>query len=341
MMGRCSKHVFLICNFRFFLAFWPTKPRVWNVDSHSVIPSPLLPALVIALDVSLFLSREVHARWSTSRCSPECCDGSRIQDSLLFTTHKSPPNHSLMDVIAGSVFSQTFGPRDGADPTFRIAFVRAFGCINKRAKVRWSRWRWSSLVFTLFLQLQGFCYWPAVVLLHPWCATLTPEVRPEALNTWFDLRKIENMSLVLTVLLILALCAFNGKNYSLGDSWMDDACLQCTCLHPIGVGCCETWVLKQFQYFWFLFAWKYKNKSALKTLLYTADHPGCTGLWTSLRGVRCGWSRLPAACPWSRQRTPVCPASPVKTSRTPATDCLSYSRSRGRTATLTSISLWK
>ncbi|XP_056884163.1 prostate-associated microseminoprotein [Takifugu flavidus] len=37
-----------------------------------------------------------------------------------------------------------------------------------------------------------------------------------------------------------ALCVFEGKNYSMGDSWMDNACLQCTCLHPVGVGCCET-----------------------------------------------------------------------------------------------------
>ncbi|XP_034005957.1 LOW QUALITY PROTEIN: prostate-associated microseminoprotein [Trematomus bernacchii] len=37
-----------------------------------------------------------------------------------------------------------------------------------------------------------------------------------------------------------ALCEFQGKNYSLGESWMDNACMQCTCLHPVGVGCCET-----------------------------------------------------------------------------------------------------
>ncbi|TNN72034.1 Prostate-associated microseminoprotein [Liparis tanakae] len=36
-----------------------------------------------------------------------------------------------------------------------------------------------------------------------------------------------------------ALCVFEGRQYSLGDTWMD-ACMQCTCLHPVGVGCCET-----------------------------------------------------------------------------------------------------
>lgn len=172
--------------------FWPfgqpdhTSLKCWFTFDNS-IPSPARPLLVIALDVSLFLSREVHARRSTSTCSPECRNSSSTQDSLLFTTRKSPPNHSLMDVSVGSVFSQTFGPHDGADPTFRIAEPE--GCINKGAKERWTRWRWSSLVFTLFLQLQAFSYWPVVVLLHPCCATLTPEVRPEALNTWFDLKE--------------------------------------------------------------------------------------------------------------------------------------------------------
>lgn len=136
-----------------------------------------------------------------------------------------------------------------------------------RAKVRWSRWRWSSLGFTLFLQLQGFSYWSAVALLHPWCATLTPEVRPVALNTWFDLKKLENTSFVLKkVFVVLALCVFDGRNYSLGDSWMDNACLQCTCLHPIGVGCCETWVLihNSILLWRFLLAWKYSNKKRRK-----------------------------------------------------------------------------
>ncbi|XP_065104623.1 prostate-associated microseminoprotein [Paramisgurnus dabryanus] len=37
-----------------------------------------------------------------------------------------------------------------------------------------------------------------------------------------------------------ALCEYEGKQYSMGDSWMEQGCLQCTCLHPVGVGCCET-----------------------------------------------------------------------------------------------------
>ncbi|XP_029939909.1 prostate-associated microseminoprotein [Salarias fasciatus] len=37
-----------------------------------------------------------------------------------------------------------------------------------------------------------------------------------------------------------ALCVFEGRHYSLGETWMDNACMQCTCLHPVGVGCCET-----------------------------------------------------------------------------------------------------
>ncbi|XP_008322002.2 prostate-associated microseminoprotein [Cynoglossus semilaevis] len=36
------------------------------------------------------------------------------------------------------------------------------------------------------------------------------------------------------------LCEFEGRRFSLGESWMDDSCMQCTCLYPVGVGCCET-----------------------------------------------------------------------------------------------------
>ncbi|KAM9424740.1 prostate-associated microseminoprotein [Pholidichthys leucotaenia] len=35
-------------------------------------------------------------------------------------------------------------------------------------------------------------------------------------------------------------CVFKGRQYSLGETWMDNACMQCTCLYPVGVGCCET-----------------------------------------------------------------------------------------------------
>ncbi|KAG5260735.1 hypothetical protein AALO_G00295890 [Alosa alosa] len=37
-----------------------------------------------------------------------------------------------------------------------------------------------------------------------------------------------------------ALCEYEGRSYSLGESWMESGCIQCTCLHPVGVGCCET-----------------------------------------------------------------------------------------------------
>lgn len=39
---------------------------------------------------------------------------------------------------------------------------------------------------------------------------------------------------------VAALCVFEGRRYTLGETWMDNACMQCTCLHPVGVGCCET-----------------------------------------------------------------------------------------------------
>ncbi|XP_054989657.1 prostate-associated microseminoprotein isoform X1 [Sorex araneus] len=35
-------------------------------------------------------------------------------------------------------------------------------------------------------------------------------------------------------------CHYEGKYYSLGESWLRGDCFQCTCLHPVGVGCCDT-----------------------------------------------------------------------------------------------------
>ncbi|KAF1585880.1 UNVERIFIED_CONTAM: Prostate-associated microseminoprotein, partial [Eudyptes pachyrhynchus] len=35
-------------------------------------------------------------------------------------------------------------------------------------------------------------------------------------------------------------CKYKGKQFSLGESWLSTNCLLCTCLHPVGVGCCET-----------------------------------------------------------------------------------------------------
>uniref|UniRef100_A0A8C5HXY9 Prostate-associated microseminoprotein n=1 Tax=Gouania willdenowi TaxID=441366 RepID=A0A8C5HXY9_GOUWI len=37
-----------------------------------------------------------------------------------------------------------------------------------------------------------------------------------------------------------ALCEFEGRHFSLGETWVDNACMHCTCLHPVGVGCCQT-----------------------------------------------------------------------------------------------------
>lgn len=141
--------------------FWPfgqpnhTSLKCWFIFNNS-IPSPARPLLVIALNVSLFLSREVHARRSKSRCSPECRNSSKVQDFLLFTTHKLPPNYSLTDVIAGNVFSQAFGLHDGTDPTFRIAVVRALGYINRRAKVRWTKIKMALAGVHFVLAASGF-----------------------------------------------------------------------------------------------------------------------------------------------------------------------------------------
>lgn len=61
-------------------------------------------------------------------------------------------------------------------------------CINKGAEgaeepeADQTRWRWSSSGLTGFLPLQvSFCG-PALGLLLPWCATITPEVRSHALK---------------------------------------------------------------------------------------------------------------------------------------------------------------
>ncbi|XP_044130926.1 prostate-associated microseminoprotein [Bufo gargarizans] len=36
-----------------------------------------------------------------------------------------------------------------------------------------------------------------------------------------------------------ALCRYSGKSFKLGESWLGPDCQLCTCLHPVGVGCCE------------------------------------------------------------------------------------------------------
>lgn len=51
---------------------------------------------------------------------------------------------------------------------------------------------------------------------------------------------------LLSLCVVAAVCAFEGTHYSMGDTWMDNKCMQCTCLHPVGVGCCETYVFDHF-----------------------------------------------------------------------------------------------
>ncbi|XP_063813550.1 prostate-associated microseminoprotein [Pseudophryne corroboree] len=34
-------------------------------------------------------------------------------------------------------------------------------------------------------------------------------------------------------------CRYAGRSYGLGESWLRTGCQLCTCLHPVGVGCCD------------------------------------------------------------------------------------------------------
>ncbi|OCT56916.1 hypothetical protein XELAEV_18004221mg [Xenopus laevis] len=34
-------------------------------------------------------------------------------------------------------------------------------------------------------------------------------------------------------------CRYGGRSFALGESWLGSNCQLCTCLHPVGVGCCE------------------------------------------------------------------------------------------------------
>ena len=38
----------------------------------------------------------------------------------------------------------------------------------------------------------------------------------------------------------LAPSHYEGKYFTLGESWLRKDCFHCTCLHPVGVGCCDT-----------------------------------------------------------------------------------------------------
>uniref|UniRef100_A0A8D3A478 Uncharacterized protein n=1 Tax=Scophthalmus maximus TaxID=52904 RepID=A0A8D3A478_SCOMX len=39
-----------------------------------------------------------------------------------------------------------------------------------------------------------------------------------------------------TICIHLSRSVHSDKHFSLGETWMDNACMQCTCLHPVGVG---------------------------------------------------------------------------------------------------------
>lgn len=168
-------------------------------NSTPVLPLtslPPLPLLVTALDVSLFLSRKVHARWSAARWSPECpkrCQDTRFPSLYLPPPHRSPPPSFP------NGWHRWHRPQPGLWSTWRCwphlhaaVVKKASGCINKGAKweggpeAEQTRWRWSSPGFTLCLQLQGFFCGPVVGLLHQWSATSTPEVRPQALKCYLD-----------------------------------------------------------------------------------------------------------------------------------------------------------
>ncbi|XP_051821065.1 prostate-associated microseminoprotein [Antechinus flavipes] len=65
-------------------------------------------------------------------------------------------------------------------------------------------------------------------------------------------RSWETICLVISLLLQLqgahskcyfqaqAPCHYEGKYFTLGESWLRNDCFHCTCLHPVGVGCCDT-----------------------------------------------------------------------------------------------------
>lgn len=175
-------------------------------------------------------------------------NGAKIQDSLLFTQITPSLIPQWMASLTPST-ARPVGHMTVLTPPPRCGRKKASGCINKGAKweggpeAEQTRWRWSSLGFTLCLQLQGFFCGPVVGLLHPWSATSTPEVRPQALKCYLDFYILKNMFFFSLPSVVPALCVFEGRHYSLGETWMD-ACMQCTCLHPVGVGCCGTWVHK-------------------------------------------------------------------------------------------------
>lgn len=125
-------------------------------------------------------------------------NGAKIQDSLLFTQITPSLIPQWMASLTPST-ARPVGHMTVLTPPPRCGRKKASGCINKGAKweggpeAEQTRWRWSSLGFTLCLQLQGFFCGPVVGLLHPWSATSTPEVRPQALKCYLDFYILKNM----------------------------------------------------------------------------------------------------------------------------------------------------
>uniref|UniRef100_A0A3B4BDW9 Uncharacterized protein n=1 Tax=Periophthalmus magnuspinnatus TaxID=409849 RepID=A0A3B4BDW9_9GOBI len=41
------------------------------------------------------------------------------------------------------------------------------------------------------------------------------------------------------VFYLLGSCEYMGQRFNMGESWMTSDCLQCICMEPFGVGCCD------------------------------------------------------------------------------------------------------
>lgn len=130
---------------------------------------------------------------------------------------------------------------------------KASGCINtgvrgeERPEANQSRWTMELLGVNFVLATAGFLFWTSAGSAAPMeCHfDFRGEIPHLSTSKYIYLQYYPKSFSFWLLLLIPALCVFEGRHYSLGESWMDNACMQCTCLHPVGVGCCETWVHKQ------------------------------------------------------------------------------------------------
>lgn len=71
------------------------------------------------------------------------------------------------------------------------------------------------------------------------CVPLVPSLRAQGCQGGSHAPGAGSCALITTIS-FAAPCEYEGKQFSLGESWLSTNCLLCTCLHPIGVGCCET-----------------------------------------------------------------------------------------------------